>query len=315
MFKLSHGPLVLGLLVLAGCQGESQVAAFGTLERDRISLLATSTELVVQSPVSKGSLVQQGDLLLQLDDSSQKYRVAQAQAELRRLEAVLLERQNGNREEQIAAAAATVQRLQAEQQLAQQQLARQRQLRSQKLNSQADLDNAVAAHKAATAAVRSAREQWQELQHGSRSEVLLQAEAAVQAQQMVLAQEQKKLADLSIVATRRGLLEDLPYKLGERIPQGAVAAILSADEAPYARVYLPEPYLAKVQLSSVVQVQVDGLSAPLVGKVRKIASEASFTPHYALQQKDRARLVFLTEIDLTGAEKLPSGLPVQLVLP
>jgi len=307
--------MALTLPCLLACQPEPQVAAFGTLERDRISLLATAAELITAAPVAKGSQVEQGQLLLQLDSTAQQFRLEQANAELERLTAVLAERQNGSRVEQIAAAAARVKQLEAEQQLAEQQQSRQQQLRSQRLNSQADLDNAAASFKAAKAAVTNAREQWLELQQGSRQEVVTQAQAAVKAQQMVVALEQKKLADLSIVATRAGLLEDLPYQLGERIPQGAVAAVVSADSTPYARLYLPEPYLSRVHVGSLVQVQIDGQPQLLQGKVRKVASEASFTPHYALQQRERARLVFLAEVDLAGAEQLPTGLPLQLVLP
>jgi HlyD family secretion protein len=42
-----------------------------------------------------------------------------------------------------------------------------------------------------------------------------------------------------------------------------------------------------------------------------------FTPYYALSGEDAARLSWLAEVDLTGADAagLPAGLPVRVVFP
>ena len=269
---------------------------------------------MIERPLRKGVPVQAGDLILQLDPTAQNLKVQQAQAELERLQAVYTERKNGSRAEQIAAAQARVRQLKAEEQLAQQQLNRQLSLRNRRLNTEAELDNAVAELKSRTENLANARQVLLELENGSRAEVLSQADAAVKAQAMLLAQEEKKLADLRIVAPVTGFLEDLPYQQGERIPQGSIAAIMLADEAPYARVYLPEPYLSQMKVGQKVQVRVDGFAKLIDGTIRRISRDPSFTPHYSLQQGERARLVFLTEVDLPDARDLPTGLPVQLLL-
>jgi HlyD family secretion protein len=61
---------------------------------------------------------------------------------------------------------------------------------------------------------------------------------------------------------------------------------------------------------------VDGVDAPQRGVVRYIAGEASFTPYYALTQRDRSRLVYVAEIDLPDAASsaLPVGVPVEVTL-
>jgi HlyD family secretion protein len=65
-----------------------------------------------------------------------------------------------------------------------------------------------------------------------------------------------------------------------------------------------------------VQVRIDGVAGPLSGTVRYISAEASFTPYFALTQKDRTRLSFLSEItvDDPKAASLPAGVPVQVTL-
>ena len=45
-------------------------------------------------------------------------------------------------------------------------------------------------------------------------------------------------------------------------------------------------------------LSVDGVAAPLQGTVRYVSAEATFTPYYALTQKDRSRLSYLAEITL-----------------
>jgi HlyD family secretion protein len=88
-------------------------------------------------------------------------------------------------------------------------------------------------------------------------------------------------------------------------------------EAPYARVYLPAALRARVAVGSAAQVRIDGRDAPLPGRVRAIRSEPVFTPYYALSGEDAARLSWLAEVDLTGADAagLPAGLPVRVVFP
>ena len=53
----------------------------------------------------------------------------------------------------------------------------------------------------------------------------------------------------------------------------------------------------------------------LPGKVRWVASEAAFTPYFALTERDRGRLTYEAKIDLdTGGRRLPDGVPVEAEL-
>ncbi len=123
-------------------------------------------------------------------------------------------------------------------------------------------------------------------------------------------------ARLIVRATRDGTVEALPLELGERPPRGAPMAVLLADGAPYARVFVPEPVRARVKPGTQVTVHVDGVAQPFTGVVRFVATEASFTPYFALTQRDRSRLSYLSEIDLTGpaARDLPAGIPLEVEL-
>lgn len=297
-------------LLLASC-GEGQMI-YGQVQHDRLLLTATANELIRQVAVSKGQSVKVGDLLLQLDDTVQLQKVAQADAELQQRQAALELLQHGARNEQRAAATARLNSAKARARDASQQYQRAVRLKAQNLLAQASLDQAKAAHDAAQAAVEDASQQLAELTNGSRSEQIRQAEAAVAAAQAVLAQEEKRLADLSIRASRAGLVDDLPYQQGERVPLGAPVVVLQAEGTAYARLYVPSTMLSQLSLGQTIMLQADQLASPLQGSLRQIHAQPVFTPYYALNQEDRAQLMVLVEVALpASAQQLPSGLPVQ----
>ncbi len=299
---------------VVACQPQEPPSAFGTLERERVLLTAPATELLLTQAAQEGSKVKAGQVLLQLDPKLQQLKVDKANAEVQRAQAALDLLLQGNRAEQIAAAAARL--AQAKFRLADSERQRQRarQLRAQKLVAQAELDAAELNSQLAQAQYADAAQQLQELQAGSRPEQVSQARFALQSAQQSLNVELKLLADLTLLASRDGVLEDLPYHIGERVPQGAVLAVIAADSAPYARVYLPETALAQFTPGQQVQLHVDGQTASFAGTVRKIATEASFTPYFALHQAERAQLMYVAEISLSADVTLPTGLPVQVPL-
>jgi HlyD family secretion protein len=93
-------------------------------------------------------------------------------------------------------------------------------------------------------------------------------------------------------------------------------AVLLADGAPYARVYVPEPERSRVVPGARAQVYVDGVAGALPARVRTVSQDAAFTPYYALTERDRGRLAYVAKIDLEGetALALPTGLPLEVEL-
>ena len=72
----------------------------------------------------------------------------------------------------------------------------------------------------------------------------------------------RTLEKLDVVAPRAGRVDSLPYKLGDQAPVGPPLAILLVGDAPYARVYVPEPIRANVKVGQAARVFVDGREAP-----------------------------------------------------
>ena len=304
------------LVLLTACDNHSQQLALGTLERDRISHTATVNEVIVSLPVSAGSHIKQGDLLVQLDDTEQKAHVAHAQAEVAQAQANLDKLRKGPRIEDIAVAKAIVAGAKAKTIASEANYKRAKNMAKSNLSSQANLDTAIADRDFDLANLHSTQQQLTALLKGTREEDLRSAQAILDATQASLAGEEKKLADLSITASREGILDNLPWNLGERVTQGSPLAIVLAGKAPFARIYVPETSRAKVAINDTLTVHIDGIERPIKGRVRWISNEPAFTPYYGLNQQDRARLMYLAEIQLPDSEaNLPNGVPAQVELP
>jgi len=307
---------VIACLLLSACYGEDGNIALGNLERDRVALTATASEVLIALPVAQGTFVRKGTVLAQLDPAEQQAVVNQARAEVQKARFNLKKLENGAREEDIAKARASVAGAKAELVEAEATFNRFKDLTGRGTSSQAQLDSARANRDAALANLQSTDQQLKELVTGTRPEDLAIARAELAAAEASLATQQKILSDLTVTASRDGVLDNLPWNLGERVTVGSPVAVMLAGEAPYARVYVPEPHRVKINEGDTLQVRIDGVDQPIEGSVRWISSEASFTPYYALNQSERARLMYVAEIQLPdSARNLPNGVPAQVLLP
>jgi len=72
----------------------------------------------------------------------------------------------------------------------------------------------------------------------------------------------------------------------------------------------------KIIVADKLTVHIDGLVTPIIGTVRWISSEPAFTPYFALNQEERANLMYLAEVQLPdSAADLPMGVPAQVQMP
>ncbi|WP_068825771.1 HlyD family secretion protein [Pseudomonas sp. BMS12] len=299
------------LVCLAGCDSTEE-RLLGALEWDRVGLPAEASETILSWKVAEGERVEAGQLLLELDPRRQEARLAQARGEVAQAAARLAELSNGARSETIDSARATLARNRAELTDAERNFQRIAALYQRKQVAIAELDRSRAARDQASAATRSAEAQLLELTNGTRPEQLEQAAAALDAARGNLAQLQVGREHLSLRAPRAGLVDALPFKVGDQPPVGAELVSLLVGEAPYARVFIPASVRAQIQVGDAMQVFIEGIEQPFAACVRSIRSEASFTPYYALTGDDASRLMYRAELLLEGeaARQLPAGLPL-----
>ena len=122
------------------------------------------------------------------------------------------------------------------------------------------------------------------------------ARAPARGRGQVAAAARKREADLSLVAPVAGVLDQLPFDAGERVPAGAVLAVLLSDTLPWVRVWVPEESHVRVLPGTPAEIRIDGLERTLTGRVLDVSRDPEFTPHYALTERDRVHLVYETRV-------------------
>ncbi len=310
--------VALALVGLAGCdQQDSPLPIVGTLERDRLELVAEAQERIVEVMVTEGERVQKDQPLVRLEASVYEAQLEEARAARQRAEQRHAELVRGPRRERIQEARARLDGDADKLETERREYERIQKLVADEVLTASDLDRAFAARQVALANHDRAAADLAELLDGTTPEELGQSQAAL-AETEAAVRRLELIADrLLIQAPRDGIIDALPYKLGERPPAGASVVVMLADTAPYVRLYVPEPLRARVSAGLEAQVTIDGVDRIYSGTVRYVASEASFTPYYSLTQRDRSRFSYVAEITLTAEEArdLPTGLAVEVDFP
>ena len=314
--KTKAGPraLVAALLFVGACTDGSSPIAVGTLERDRLDLVAEASEPVIDRPVPEGAYVKKGALLVKLDPARLEAQVAQAQSVRAQAKARLAELVRGPRPERIAETRARLKGAEGRLRTARTELTRANELFPKGAISEELLDERRAIYEESLAARNATRATLKELRAGTTQEELAQAEAALAEAEAALRDARVRLERLEVHAPTDGWVDALPYELGERPPTGGVVVVLLAERAPYGRVYVPAEVRARVKAGTPAIIRVEGVDSPIRGEVRTVATEASFTPYFALTERDRGRLVYLAKVDLLDRERLelPSGVPIEV---
>ena len=311
-----HWLIAAGALALAACDAPTdEDRIVGELASDRIELTAEVAEPITEILVAEGEAVSAGQILMRQDASRADARLAEAEAAMGQAQARLDELVRGPRSEQISAARANVEGTKDELAFRRSDYARVQEIFDKKLASDELLDRAKAALDAAQSNDKLRRAQLQELLTGTTVEELAQAENAVKqaaARCDLLAVD---VARHNITAPVDGLVDSRLFELGERPTPGQPTLIMLPGEQPHARVYVPEHLRVRVGVGMPAVIFVDGLENGISGRIRWVATEAAFTPYYALTERDRGHLTYLAKIDIDeDRDRLPDGVPVEVDL-
>jgi len=301
------------ILIVACAADDNSNRVVGELASDRIELTAEFSEPIIEIAVEEGARITAGQALLVQDDARAVARLAEANAVYLQSKARVDELVRGPREEQIAAGRANVEGATQDLAFRESELKRVRAVHQRGLASIEALDRAIAALDAAEATLKLRLAQLEELLAGTTVEELTQAEQAVK---QAAARRDIASIDLerhTLRAPLDGILDSRLFELGERPGVGQPTVVVLGGEQPYARVYIPENLRVRIRAGTKALIFVDGLETPIEGTVRWVASEAAFTPYYALTERDRKRLSYVAKIDITEErDRLPDGVPVEV---
>ena len=308
-----HFVMMLALIAIAACSdNHNPNIAVGELASDRMELTADSNEPIVAIHVAEGDVVTAGQVLVEQDSRRAAARLAEAEAALGQLQARLDELVRGPRAELIKGARANVEGATQDLEFREGELERVMEVHARGLASPDLLDRTQAELDTSRANLDLRRAQLEELLAGTTVEELAQAEQAVKQ-----AAARRDAAAIDVERTRilspvDGIADTRLFELGERPNPGQPIMVVLGGKQPHARVYVPERLRVHVRPGSPVELRIDGLDDPVTGAVRWVASEAAFTPYFALTERDRGRLTYEAKVDLDiSSERLPDGVPVE----
>ena len=331
--KTTDWLFAVAAIVLAGCQEKAPATSArvsGQVDAIEVQVAPDVGGRVIGMPVAEGDRVKQGDVIATLDTrdvelSLQRARAerAQADAQLRLLQAGARPEDIRQAEAQVAAAAAEVAAAQTDLEAAEVDFQRFEKLLTQNSGSQKQRDDAAARRDVGRDRVRSARgretaarETVLRLRAGARREEVEAARARVDAVDAQIGMLEKSRGDAVLRAPIEGIVSERLLDPGEMASARAPVVVLTDLDHAWAEVFVDEPQVPKIKLGQTATVFTDAGGPGLPGKVSFIASKAEFTPRNVQTAEDRSKLVYRVKISVDNRRGvLKQGMPVEADIP
>lgn len=275
---------------------------------------------VVRVLVAEGDLVEEGQLLVELDDREYRHAVALAEADVELAEAQLERLLNGAHPQERSEAAALYRAKQAELQRARLAWQRLSELRQAQAISQQEADNQRTLVEAREAEVAAAKARLDHLEAAARPDEVRIAKARIDAARARCELAKVELDRSQLRAPTRGQILDVGVEPGELTgPDAAQPAVIMADtiSGPLrVRAFVEELDAPRVRIGMTATVTADGLPGrQFRGRVVRLSPRMS--PKQVRSDRPTERFDTKTRevwIELESGEDLVVGLPVDVVI-
>jgi len=325
--KTARGPLALivisallvGAIWLLTRRHTGPVNVSGVIEVDEAHVASRYGGRVVRIFAQEGDALHAGQPIVELD-------AAELRAQRDTAAALLGELEHGPRPAEIAAAKADWESLVAQLDFARAEDRRMQELFAAKTISETERDQAASRARALEQNAIAAKQRYELLVEGTRSERIAQSRAQ-------LAEIDAHLREMTVNAPYRlsesepppqpelrppeFVLEVLSVKVGDVLAPNREVATLLSPQHIWARVYVPEQWLGCIQIDQQVKVRTDSTGArEFVGAVEQINRQAEFTPRNVQTADDRVRQVFGIKVRLPAdTDILRAGMSVDVLFP
>ncbi|PHS27098.1 MAG: secretion protein HlyD, partial [Robiginitomaculum sp.] len=180
---------------------------------------------------------------------------------------------------------------------------------------QSRLDQDVSLLDQARAALRAEEARLELIRAPARKDAIAAAAEEARRQEALVAQAEKALNDLQVLAPMAGSVQSLIRRVGEIAgPTQPVLALLPPAQLRI-RFFIPERILGTIKVGERVQLTCDGCKTAREGRIIFIAEGAEFTPPVIFTEKERQKLVFMAEVLPDDPARFHPGQPVLVTLP
>lgn len=306
--------VVAVLWCLAGCSRSDSNLVQGYVEGEFVYVASPLAGELESLLVQRGDQVKAGDPLFVLEHEREKAARDEAEYRLSQGRASLEDAKKGMRPTEIDSLEAQLRQARAALTLSELEFERQQVLARAGAVAQQDFDRARSTRDQNQQRVYQLKADLQTGKLGSRTDQIRAAEDNVEALKATLETAQWNLSQKSQAAEQSALVFDTLYRQGEWVAAGRPVVVLLPPPNIKVRAFVSETKVGTIRPGDPVQVFVDGVEKPFVGKVSYISPRAEYTPPVIYSQENRAKLVFMIEsvFDPSVAKNLHPGQPVDV---
>lgn len=289
----------------------------GIVETQEVRLGSKLGGRVAETLVVEGDVAAPRQVLVRFDTPEMTAQKVQQEARVRLAEAEFLKAKNGPRPEEIRFARSELDAAEADLKLAREDFERADRLMRQGSLARAEYDAARAGRDRAQGRVAASRARYELLVAGTRAEEIDIAAANVQEQRGKLQEIEANLAEASVRAPERCVVEVLAVRQGDLVAANQpVVRVLRTDDL-WIKVYVPETDLGKIRLHQEVTVTCDAYpDRPYEGKVSHIANAGEFTPRNVQSIDERRHQVFGVKVRVSDPQgTFKAGMAAEVTFP
>jgi HlyD family secretion protein len=308
--------IIISVLITLACGKGNENLFSGTIEIVDVRISARVGGAVEHRAVEQGDLIQQGQVLVKIDEEEYSIALAQKDAALAMAEANLQTLVSGTRQQQIITASSEVEAARAARNQTAEDLARARELSAAGAISAQMLQAAETAAVQAQTRYTGASQVYSLAVEGARSSEIEAAEAAVESAEAARQLAQQHLEWTTIASPLTGTVTGTNIEEGENTAPGMTIVTVAAMDTVKAVFYISEPYLTSVETGTAVTVTADSAGEDrntVTGKVTHIADRAEFTPSQVETREGRTSLVYRVEATIPNPGFVfKAGMPVDV---
>ncbi len=312
-FRLGLAAGVLTAL-LAGCSRDARDVFQGYVEGDFIHVATSEPGQLERLSATKGGQVAAGAPLFALEAVRETAALRQAQEQLAAAAAQLQDLQAGKRPLELDVIHAQLEQAQAEAARAASERERDAAQFSTGGIAQAQLDRSQAAADASAARVRELERQLDVAGLPARDDQIAAQQAQVASAQAAVDQAVWRREQKTVAAPVAGLVFDTLYEPGEWVAAGRPVVRLLPPANVKIRFFVPETALGGLAIGRPLSVRCDGCAEDLAAEITYVSTEAEYTPPIIYSKETRSKLVFMVEARPTDGADLHPGQPVEVAL-
>lgn len=303
-------------LVLPACERAPSTLLQGYIEGEFVYVSAPLGGKIAKLHVQRGAQVQAGDVLFELENTSEKAARDESAQRLQQARATLEDAKKGKRPTEIDSLQAQLKQAREAVALSEIELGRQEKLTKTGAVAVETIDRSRSTNVQNHQRVEQLEADLKTAALGLRSDAVSALESEVKAREAALAKAEWDLSQKQQKAQQAGIVNDTLYREGESVAASRPVVVLLPPANVKVRAFVPQTKLASLHVGDPAKVRIDGAGDSVAGKVSFIAPQAEYTPPVIYSQENRSKLVFMIELrfDDAVAAKLHPGQPVDVEL-